>query len=185
MAYNQVKSNVDVELLPSVSYAMNVTAVELPQNDLMSNIKVDLRSYDFEWSASNNSSEMNHSPDFWEIACCCIPFFLPSTIYKYCQRIQIAQSQKVKINDNHIYYEHINPAYCCCCFLDPISYQIRLEDIRLISFSELYKNIVISYFRENNPSIYPSTLEIKGFARTSLTPQLIMNTIEKNRPKKL
>jgi hypothetical protein len=189
MAYNQVKSNdVNVEQLHSVNnYAVNVTAVELhvPPNNVMSNIRVDPQLCDFEWSAVNNLSEMNHSPDFWEIACCTIPFFLPSTIYNYCQRIQIAQSQKVKINDKHLYYEHINPAYCCCCFLNPITYQIRLEDIRFISFSVLSKNIIISYFTEINPSILPTTLKIKNFGSRSRTPELIMNIIEKNRPKKL
>lgn len=188
MAYNQVQqSNVDIKHLPSVNYAINITAVELQQpNNLMSNMIVDPQSYDFEWSALNNPSEINHSPDFWEIASCCMLLLVPCGIYEYCQRMQKSQTQKVKINGKHLYYEHINPACCCfCCFLDPIKYQIRLEDIRLISFSVWYKKIVISYFKEDNPSIYPSTVEIKDFVRTSLTPQLIMNTIETNRPKKL
>ncbi len=117
---------------------------------------MDYRSHDFEWSASDDPSEINCLPTCSEtmvLMCFCI-FFSPCISYAIYNSWKEVTSQRVKITGTQIDFEHTSPRCCCCS--NPESkrtYHINLKDVRMIHNTS--KQLKIYFFTE-------SFIEIRG-----------------------
>ena len=201
------------EKIQSVSYAINVTVVEPSAINYAQNITpldssysyfptvgsslinfatnvTALDSHDFEWSASDNPSEITCLPTvpamvgMFCISFCSGPvFFLVSPcivhfLYNHWKKVS---SQRVKITDTQIDFEHASPR-CCCC-LNPESkttYHINLKDVRMIH--NISDGLEIKFFVGAGKSEQTS-IRLDGFVSSSNTPGLIKDAIVQRRPK--
>jgi hypothetical protein len=217
MTYNAMKSNdysnfnqpkaVEIQ---SVSYAINVSVVEPSAINYAQNIApldssysyfptvgsslinfatnvTALDSQDFEWSASDNASDMNYmsvcnkfcNPLLWLIQ---IPF-VPCIIYREVAQLK---SQKLKVTDTHVDFEHLSLPRCYCCLSSnppTETYHIRLKDIRSISYSKHKQQLDINYFTGEGQLKEQSTIKIRGLLESSNSLGLIKYTIVERRPK--
>jgi hypothetical protein len=142
---------------------------------------MDYRSHDFEWSASDNPSEITYLPKIMYCLCICLFHGSPCIAYAIYNSWKFRSSQRVKITDTQIDFEHISPRSCCC--LHPESkrtYHINLNDVRMIhKFSE---HLIIYYFVGAGKS-KQSAIGLGGFVDSSNTPRLIKDAIVQRRPK--
>jgi len=156
---------------PLINFATNVTAWD---------------SHDFEWSASDNASDMNYmsacytscNPLLWLIQ---TPF-VPCIIYREVAQLK---SQKLKVTDTHVDFEHLSLPRCCCClsFNPPTeTYHIRLKDIRSISYSKHKQQLDINYIKGARTK-KQSTIKIRGLLESSNSLGLIKYAIVQRRPK--
>jgi hypothetical protein len=226
MTYNAITSNdysnlnqPKAEEIQSVSYAINVTVVEPAAINYAQNITpldssysyfptvgsslinfatnvTALDSHGFEWSASDNASDMNYmsvcntsyNPLLWLIPCCLplIPL-APCIIYELYERVASLKSQKLKVTDSHVDFEHLSLPRCCCClFSNPPTetYHIRLKDIRSISYFKHKQQLDINYFKGARTN-KQSTIKIRGLLESSNSVGLIKDAIIEKRPKQL
>ena len=203
------------EEIQSVSYAINVTVVEPSAINYAQNITsldssysyfptvgsslinfatnvTAWESHDFEWSASDNASDMNYMSvcnmfcnPLWLIPCCLslIPL-APCIIYGLYERVASLKSQKLKVTDTHVDFEHLSYAcYCSFPFNRPTeTYHIRLKDIRSISYFKHKQQLDINYFKGARTK-KQSTIKIRGLLESSNTLGLIKDAIVQRRPK--
>ena len=102
----------------------------------------------FEWSATDNPSEMNYDTATCNICLCalcypCLWPLVPMMIYK---ERNFLKSQKIKITDTHFDFEH--DTWGCCCFTyPPITYNISLDKVLFITTSKMggYNNFFLTY----------------------------------------
>ena len=211
MIYNPTRSDDFGEEIQSVSYAINVepSAINYAQNitpldssysyfptvgssliNFATNVTA-LDSHDFEWSASDNASDMNY------MSVCntsCNPLlrliqipFVPCIIYREVAQLK---SQKLKVTDTHVDFEHLSLPRCYCCLSSNPStetYHIRLKDIRSISYSKHKQQLDIHYFKpwisREGQLREQSAIQIRGLLESSNTPGLIKDAIVQRRPK--
>jgi len=134
----------------------------------------------FEWSAAENPSEMDYSG----IICCMLnPFFFPSGTFMLWEFYKKAKSQKLKITDDYLDFEH--DTFCCCLPCPPTVHHISLDKILFISTSDKKSNsLKLSYYKNNNLAGIVTNMSVIGFVKSSNTPQTIRDVIIQRRPRK-
>ena len=143
-------TNVTVVESQSISKATNVRMVESQSIHSISN--------DFNWSASDDPSEMNYNLD-WSAK---------------------LRSQKLKITDTHVDFEHYDTS---CCFDFKVNHHISLDHIWLIRYYGTIQRLDLLYSKDGNENAQ-SCVCILGLNKSSNTPKLIKDTIIQRRRRK-
>jgi len=163
------------QLQPVTQYATNVTVVESQSIYSLSN--------NFNWSALDNSLEMNYYPDCCgiEYAICCffslfLPFLCPLIPCRYLNEVSDRKSQKLTITDTHIDFEHDMDSCCCLASNSKVNDHISLDHIWMIRNDASHQQLDLLYGETH--------ISIKGLNRRSYTPKLIKDAIIQRRRKK-
>lgn len=168
-------NRVNVQQLQSVTqYATNVTVVESQSIYSLSN--------DFNWSALDNSLEMNYYPDCSNQYALCFlslifPFLCPLIPYDYLDEVSVRKSQKLTITDTHIDFEHDMDS--CCCFFasnSKVNDHISLDHIWMIRNDASHQKLDLLYGETH--------ISIRGLNSRSYTPKLIKDAIVQRRRRK-
>jgi len=175
-------NQVNVEQLQSVTpYATNVTVVESQSMDLATNVRlieshpIYSHSNAFNWTAIDEPSEMNYDPDLFPCLCdfiCCMNS----------DDQVMRRSQKLKITDTHVDYEH-NATSCCCLSLlsgHKVKHHISLDHIWMMRYYAPNQQFDLLTFGKGGDKC----VSIRGLIKSSNTPKLIKDTIIQRRPRK-
>jgi len=125
------------------------------------------------------------NPLLWLIPCCLplIPL-APCIIYELYERVASLKSQKLKVTDTHVDFEHLS--YACYCFFPfnrpTKTYHIRLKDILSISYFKHKQQLDINYFKGTRTN-KQSTIMMRGLLESSNSLGLIKYSIIEKRPK--
>jgi len=159
----------------------NVTAVELQSLVTPTN--------DFTWSALDNPSDMNYEIIYEYCCCVClfVPILWPFMLGMLLNTQDHLKSQKLKITDTHLDYEHSVWDSSNCCYLGQAvikRHHISLDHISMIrrnSFEPSTGQCLCITYNEDG---YNKLASIWGLTKTSNTPKLIKDIIIQRRPKK-
>ena len=130
----------------------------------------------FEWSASENPSEMDYSG----IICFMLNPFFCLCAPDFCSLYNEVKSQKLKISDDYLDFEQDT--------YPPTVHHISLDKILLFISTSFYKeslySLVLNLSYYNDVGIV-TNMSIVGFAENSNTPQIIRDVIIQKRPRKV
>ena len=183
----QYATNVTVVEAQSINVAMNVNLLTntniLFENRLIELQSIHSRSNDFNWSALDDPSEMNYNPNrCFYCFLFLIPQCWPCIPGLYSNDKAVRRSQKLKITDTHIDYEHDARSCPFCCFsFHKVNYNISLSDIWLIRNNPKWQRLDLLYSKDGKENFQVSLV---GIIESSNTPKLIKDAIIQRRPGK-